>query len=117
MVARVAVQLLARSDRRAGCMTRGRGPPCWVRWKSEGRAHLARLHAACMAARPFTHLSGRKRRNARNRRAVSCLSCGGLPPSCFRSARTTCGAQPPCRRGRTLEHVDGDFARDAKGCK
>jgi hypothetical protein len=44
---RVAVQLLARSDRRAGCVTRGRGPPCWVRWKSEGRAHLARLHAAC----------------------------------------------------------------------
>jgi hypothetical protein len=43
---RVAVQLLARSDRRAGCMTRGRGPPCWVRWKSEGRTHLARLHAA-----------------------------------------------------------------------
>jgi hypothetical protein len=42
----VAAHLLARSDRRASCMTRGRGPPCWVRWKSEGRAHLARLHAA-----------------------------------------------------------------------
>jgi hypothetical protein len=26
-VVRVAVQLLARSDRRAGCMTRGRGAP------------------------------------------------------------------------------------------
>jgi hypothetical protein len=48
---RVAVRLLARSDRRVGCVTRGRGPPCWVRWKSEGRTHLARLHAACMAAR------------------------------------------------------------------
>jgi hypothetical protein len=36
---RVAVQLLVRSDRRAGCMTRGRGPPRWARWKSEGRAH------------------------------------------------------------------------------
>jgi hypothetical protein len=23
----------------------------------------------------------------------------------------------PCRRGRTLEDVSGDFARDAKGCK
>jgi hypothetical protein len=54
VVVRVAVQLLARSNRRAGCMTRGPGPPCWVRWKSEGRAHLLQLHVACMAARPFT---------------------------------------------------------------
>jgi hypothetical protein len=74
----VAVQLLARSDRRAGCMTRGRGPPCWVRWKSEGRAHLARLHAACMAARPFARWSGRKWRNARNRWAVACTARDGL---------------------------------------
>jgi hypothetical protein len=29
----------------------------------------------------------------------------------------TCGTQPPCRRGRTLEHVGGDFARDAWGCE
>jgi hypothetical protein len=57
---RVAVQLLARSDRRAGCMTRGRGPPCWACWKSERCAHLAWLHAACMAARPFIRWSGRK---------------------------------------------------------
>jgi hypothetical protein len=27
-VVRVAVQLLARSNRRAGCMTHGPGPPC-----------------------------------------------------------------------------------------
>jgi hypothetical protein len=60
VVARVAVQLLARSDRRAGCMMRGRGLPCWARWKSERCAHLARLHAACIAARPFTRWSGRK---------------------------------------------------------
>jgi hypothetical protein len=55
-VARAAVQLFARCNRRAGSVTRGRGPPCWVRWKSEGRAHLARLHASCMAARPFRPL-------------------------------------------------------------
>ena len=78
---RVAVQLLARSDRCAGCMTCGRGPPCWVRWKSEGRAHLARLHAACMAARPFARWSGRKWRNARNRWAVACTARGGLASS------------------------------------
>jgi hypothetical protein len=75
---RVAVQLLTRSNRRAGCMTRGPGPPCWVRWKSEGRAHLARLHAACAAVRPFTRWSGRKRRNACNSWAVACTARGGL---------------------------------------
>jgi hypothetical protein len=78
---RVAVQLLARSNRRAGCMTRGPRPPCWVRWKSEGCTHLARLHAACMAARPFTRWSGRKWRNACNRRAVACTARGGLASS------------------------------------
>jgi hypothetical protein len=78
---RAAVQLLARSDRRAGCMTRRRGPPCRVCWKSEGRTHLARLHAACMATRPFARWSGRRWRNARNRWAVACTTRGGLAPS------------------------------------
>jgi hypothetical protein len=80
-VAQVAVQLLARSDRRAGCMTRGPGPPCWACWKSERCAHLARLHAACMAARPFARWSGRKWRNARNRWVVVCTARGGLASS------------------------------------
>jgi hypothetical protein len=53
VVAQVAVQLHARSIRRAGCITRGSGPPCWACWESEKCAHLARLHAACMAARPL----------------------------------------------------------------
>jgi hypothetical protein len=35
-VARVAVQFLARSNRRAGCMTCGPGPPCWTRWSLKG---------------------------------------------------------------------------------
>jgi hypothetical protein len=56
VVAQVAVQLHARSIRRADCMTRGPGPLCWARWESEKRAHLARLHAACIAARPFRPL-------------------------------------------------------------
>jgi hypothetical protein len=29
----------------------------------------------------------------------------------------TCGTQPPCRGVGTLEHVGGDFARDAWGRK
>jgi hypothetical protein len=80
-VLRVAVQLLARSDRCAGCMTRGRGPPCWVRWKSERCAHLAQLHVACMAARPFIRWSGRKWRGACNRWTVACTARGGLASS------------------------------------
>jgi hypothetical protein len=35
-VVRVAVQLLARSNRCAGCMTCGPGPPCWARWSRRG---------------------------------------------------------------------------------
>jgi hypothetical protein len=80
-VVRVAVQLLARSDRRAGCMTRGRGPPCWACWKSERCAHLAWLHAACMAARPFVRWSGRKWRGACNRWTVACTARDGLASS------------------------------------
>jgi hypothetical protein len=53
VVAQVAVELHARSIRRAGCMTRGPGPSCRACWESEKRAHLARLHAAFMAAHPF----------------------------------------------------------------
>ena len=56
MVAQVAVQLHARSIRRAGCMTRGPRPPCWACWESEKCAHLAWLHAACMATRLFRPL-------------------------------------------------------------
>jgi hypothetical protein len=41
VVAQVAVQLHARSIWRAGCMTRGSGPPCRACWESEKRAHLA----------------------------------------------------------------------------
>jgi hypothetical protein len=78
---RVAVQLLARSNRRAGCMTRGPGPPCWVRWKLERRTHLARLHATYTAVRPFTRWSGRKWRNACNRWVVACTARCGLASS------------------------------------
>jgi hypothetical protein len=80
-VAWVAVQLLARSIRCAGCIKRGPGPPCWACWKSERYAHLARLHAACMAARPFARWSGRKWRIACNRWAVACTARDGLASS------------------------------------
>jgi hypothetical protein len=77
VVAQVAVQLHARSTRRASCMTRGPGPPCRACWESEKCAHLARLHAACMAARR----SGQKWRVACNRWAVVRTVHGGLASS------------------------------------
>jgi hypothetical protein len=49
--------------------------------ESEGCTHLARLHADCMAVRPFTRWSGRKWRNAYNRWAVACTARGGLASS------------------------------------
>jgi hypothetical protein len=81
VVARVAMQLLTRSKRRTGCTTRGPGPLCRACWESEERAHLARLHAACMAAHPFAGWSGQKWRVACNRWAVVCTARGGLASS------------------------------------
>jgi hypothetical protein len=102
-VARVAVQLFTHSNRRAGYMTRGPGSPCWARWKSERCAHLARLHAACMAARPFARWSGQKRRSACNRRVVACTArawrFGFFSPG---PACMTCGTQPLRRGGENL---------------
>jgi hypothetical protein len=116
-VAQVAVQLLARSIRRAGCMTRGPGPPCWACWKSEKCAHLAQLHAACTAARPFARWSGQKWRAA-------CSPLGGCTHRarrfgffCSGLACMTCGTQPLRRRGRTLERVGEDSAPDSWGRK
>jgi hypothetical protein len=80
-VALVVVQLHARSIWRVGCMTRGPGPPCRACWESEKCAHLARLHAACMAARPFARWSGQKWRVACNRWAVVRTAHGGLASS------------------------------------
>jgi hypothetical protein len=81
VVAQVAVQLHARSSRRASCMTRGPGPLGWACWESAKRAHLARLHAARMAAHPFVRWSWQKWRVACNRWAVVCAARGGLASS------------------------------------
>jgi hypothetical protein len=83
--------------------------------ESKGRAYLARLHAACMAVRPFTRWSGRKWRSACNRRVVACTArvwrfgFFSLGP-----AYMTCGTHPPRRGGggRILERVGEDSTRD-----
>jgi hypothetical protein len=81
VVAQVAMQLLTRSNRRTGCMTCGPGPPCRACWESKKCTHLAWLHAACTAARPFARWSGQKWRVACNRWAVVRTACGGLASS------------------------------------
>jgi hypothetical protein len=116
-VAQVAVQLLARSIRRAGCMTRGPGPPCWACWQSEKCAHLARLHAACTVARPFARWSGQKWRAACNPLGGCTHRARRFGFFCFGPACMTCGTQPPHRRGRTLERVEEDSAPDGWGRK
>jgi hypothetical protein len=77
-VARVAVQFLA-------CSNRLHDVWAWASMldasKSKGCAPLVRLHAACMAVRPFTRWSGRKWRNARNRWAVARTARGSLASS------------------------------------
>jgi hypothetical protein len=71
--------------------------------ESKGRAHLARLHAACMVVRPFTRWSGRKWRSACNRRVVACTArawqFGFFSPGL---ACMACGTQPPRHGGENL---------------
>jgi hypothetical protein len=52
-----------------------------ARWESEKRVRLARLHAACMAARPFRPLVWAKVGVACNRWAVVRTTRGGLASS------------------------------------
>jgi hypothetical protein len=118
--ARVAVQFLARRNRRADYMTCGPASFALVHrmWsKPKGCAVAVRLDACRVAVHPFGHRFLRRWESACNRGTVTCLMCSGSPSSRFGSARMPWGSQPPCRRGRTLEYVSGDFARDAKGCK
>jgi hypothetical protein len=80
VLAQVAVQFLARSNRRAGYMMCGLGPMLDV-LKSKRCIPLVQLHAACMAVRPFARWFRRRWRSARNRWAVTCSARGGLASS------------------------------------
>jgi hypothetical protein len=80
--------------------------------KSKGCAPLVRLHAACMAVRPFTRWPGRKWRIAHNRWAVARTAHDGVGSFCPGPVCMTRGTQPPCRTGKTLERVGEDSIRD-----
>jgi hypothetical protein len=94
VVAQVAVQLYARGIWHAGRMTRGPGPPCRACWESEKCAHLARLHATCMAARPSARWSGQKWRVTCNRWAVVRTAHGGLASSALSRFAWRVGPSP-----------------------
>jgi hypothetical protein len=86
--------------------------------ESKGRIHLVRLHAACMAVRPFTCWSGRKWRNACNRWAVACTARGGLASSALGQLACRVGPSPRIVGGgpwSVLEKTQPAMAEDASG--
>jgi hypothetical protein len=81
--------------------------------KLKGCIPMARLHAACMAVRPFTRWFRQRRRNACNRGYT--LHARRFGFFCPGPACMSCGTQPPCRRERIFERVGEDLVRDASG--
>jgi hypothetical protein len=81
VVAQAAVQLLACSIRRVGCVTRGPRPPCW----RVGSRRSASTWRGCMPPAwlpaSFARWSGQKWRVTCNRWAVVCTTRGGLASS------------------------------------
>jgi hypothetical protein len=112
---RVAVQLLACSDRCAGCMTRGRvgsrrSAPTW-----RGCIPPAWLPA------PFTRWSGRKWRDTCNRWTVACTVRGGLASSALGQLARLVGPSPRAVGGgpwsvlgKTQPMTAGDASRESR---
>jgi hypothetical protein len=96
------VQLLTRSNRRAGCMTRGPGSPCWARWSRRG---VPTWHG-CMPPAWLSALSPA----GLGESGEVLVTAGWLHAPCawrfdFFSpgpACITCGTQPPHRGGENL---------------
>jgi hypothetical protein len=111
VLARVAVQFLTCSNRCAGYMTCGPGPPCWTRRSRKG----APPWCGCMPPAWRSALSpagpGDSGGTLVNRWAVVRTARGGFGSFSPRSACMTRGTQPPCCRGRTLECVGEDSVR------
>jgi hypothetical protein len=70
--------------------------------KSKGCIPMARLHAACMAVRPFTRWFRRRRRNACNRWAVTRSARGGLASSVLGQLACRVGPSPCVVGGGSL---------------
>jgi hypothetical protein len=98
--------LLTRSNRRAGCMTRGPGSPCWARWSRRG----APTWHGCMPPAWLSALS-----------PAGLGESGGVPVTAGRlhvprvwrfgffspePACMTCGTQPPRRGGESWSALE-----------
>jgi hypothetical protein len=111
-LAQVALQFFARSNRRAGYMTCGPRPPCWMRRSRKG----APPWCSCMLPAWRSALSPAGLGEDRG----VLVTAGRLHAPrewrfgffCPGAARMTRGAQPPCHRGRTLKRVGEDLVRD-----
>jgi hypothetical protein len=78
-----AMQLLACSIWRAGCATRGPGPPCWrVRSRRIASTWRGCMPPAWLPA-SFARWSGQRWRVICNRGAVACTTHGGLASSAW----------------------------------
>jgi hypothetical protein len=96
------MQLLTRSNRRAGCMTRGPGPPCWARWSRRGAPtwHGCMPPAWLSAFSPAgLGESGGVLATAGWLHAPRARRFGFFSPG---SACMTCGTQPRRRGGENL---------------
>jgi hypothetical protein len=113
---RVAVQLLARSNRRVGCMTCGPGSPCWARWSRRGvptwRSCMPTVWLSTLSPAGLDE-SGGTLVTAGQLHALRVAVWLLLPWTSLHDA----WAQHPCRRGRTLERVGEDSARNGWGRK
>jgi hypothetical protein len=93
-VAQVAVRLLARSNLRAGCVTRGPGPSSWrVRSRRGASTWRGCMPPAWLPA-PSARWSGQKWGVACNRWAVVCTTCGGLASSALSRLARQAGPSP-----------------------
>jgi hypothetical protein len=90
----VAVRLLARSNLRAGCVTRGPGPSSWrVRSRRGASTWRGCMPPAWLPA-PSARWSGQKWGVACNRWAVVCTTCGGLASSALSRLARQAGPSP-----------------------
>jgi hypothetical protein len=102
--------LLARSNRRAGCMTCGPGPPCWARWSQRG----APTWHGCMPPAWLSALSPA----GLGESGGMLVTVGRFGSFCPGPACMTRGAQPRTVGGgpwSVLEKTQPTTAEDASG--
>jgi hypothetical protein len=86
-----------------------------ARWESEKRVHLARLHAAYMAARPFRPLVWAKVGGSLVTAGRLCAPRAAVWLLLLRAGWRDMRDPAPAPQGRALDRVGEDSARDVWG--